>query len=129
MQQEILNELVTIKYLLIGILFSTGIPMIAVVASKFMGVRFQDQTRGEKFGVVCSQLLEDGEYDELVKYCEAELAKRPNSAIANYNIGRALYEQNDFHSAKEYFLKARELDPTWDKKFISPFLEKIAAKH
>ncbi len=50
MQQEILNELVTIKYLLIGILFSTGIPMIAVVASKFMGVRFQDQTRGENSG-------------------------------------------------------------------------------
>lgn len=129
MDQQILDQLVIIKYLLIGILVTTAMPAIVIILSRMMGVRFQDRTKGETFRVVATQHLEDGEYHELIEYCQKELAKRPNSAMAFWFMGRAYYEQNDYTRAREHFSKTVEIDPSWNKEFVVPFMEKMDEKH
>ena len=129
MEQEILKELIAIKYLLVGLLLTTGIPMVVIVLSRIVGVRFRDRTKGETFRVVCAQFLEDGEYTKLIEYCRKELIKRPNSAISYWYIGRSYFEQQKFSEAKEAFRKAIDIDPSWDKEYIAPFMESMNEKH
>ena len=129
MEQQILEQLVTIKYLLVGILVTTAMPAIVIILSKMMGVRFRDRTKGETFRVVATQHLEDGEYQELINYCQNELEKRPNSAMAYWFMGRAYFEQTNYLKAKEHFSKAVEIDPSWNKEFVVPFMERMDENH
>jgi tetratricopeptide (TPR) repeat protein len=74
-----------------------------------------------------SAMYESGDLNELVKYCQEHLKKKPKEAYAYWFLGKAHFQMKELDKAEEYFNKAVEIYPSWEKEWIGPFLEKIAA--
>ncbi|KZR70342.1 tetratricopeptide repeat protein [Prochlorococcus sp. MIT 1303] len=56
------------------------------------------------------QLLEEGNYQECIKFCQDIIRKNPNSTVARKYAGKCLLIIGDSEQAIEYLLKANELD-------------------
>jgi len=55
-----------------------------------------------------------GTYDKAISEFKESLALNPDSAIANYHLGLALYETDEFEKAREHMKKALKLDPNFE---------------
>lgn len=74
-----------------------------------------------------SAMFESGTLNELVEFCHDHLKKKPKEAYAYWFLGKAHYQMKELDKAEEYFNKAVEIYPSWEKEWVGPFLEKIAS--
>lgn len=72
-------------------------------------------------------LYQEGNLNDLVKYCLNHLKKKPKEAHAYWFLGKAHFQLNELDKAEEYFNKAAEINPSWEKEWVVPFLEKITS--
>lgn len=72
-----------------------------------------------------SSMFERGKYEALTKYCLEQLDKNPREAYAYWFLGKVHFQIKEYDKAVEYFNKAKEIYPSWEKDWVGPFLEKI----
>ena len=75
-----------------------------------------------------SAMYESGDLKELVGYCHDHLKKKPKEAYAYWFLGKAHFQMKELDKAEEYFNKAVEMYPSWEKEWVGPFREKIATE-
>jgi TolA-binding protein len=75
-----------------------------------------------------SAMYESGKFSELMEYCHDHLKKKPREAYAYWFLGKAHFHLKELDKAEEYFHRAVEIYPTWEKEWVAPFLAKIAAE-
>ena len=68
-----------------------------------------------------------GNLNDLVNYCHNHLKKKPKEAYAYWFLGKAHFQLKELDKAEEYFKKALEIYPSWEKEWVGPFLEKITS--
>jgi tetratricopeptide (TPR) repeat protein len=126
MDQEILSTLREIKT---AIYVLMAIVVLGVVAGFIRaGIAAKDLVKGKLddiFRDEASRLFDKGAFDELIKYCEDKLKSKPNHSNALWYVAKAYYQQGEYGKAKEYFDKLATSEPSWEKEYIQPYLEKI----
>ena len=73
-------------------------------------------------------LFEHDKYESLIEFCFNELKKNPKEAYAYWFLGKAHFKMKEYDQAEDYFKQAVELVPSWEKDWIAPYTEKIAAE-
>ena len=126
MEQQILSTLQEIKtaiYILIAIL------VLGVIASFLRaGIAAKGLVRGKLddiFRDEASHLFDKGAFEELIKVCEDKLKSKPYDANALWYIAKAYYQKGDYLQAKNYFERVAKAEPSWEKEYVQPYLEKI----
>ncbi len=99
--------------------------MIVIVLSRLFGFKFKGKHRGELYRDVAEDLYSAGEYSDLLEFSQKELQRNPKSAIAYWYIGRAHYALGNYEEAENSFNTVTDLDPSWEKEHVQPFIEKI----
>ena len=130
MDQDIIIELSKIKSVLIVI----AILLFILVAGKLTEtigniLNNLGNFRIRKIRTFSAEMHEKGEYSNLIEYLGKELSNRPNCATSTYWMARGHLSMSDFENAKKLFIKLRELEPSWEKEYVSPFLKEIEEKH
>jgi len=75
-----------------------------------------------------SAMYESGDFKELIEYCHNHLKKKPKEAYAYWFLGKTHFQLKNLDKAEEYFNKAVEIYPSWEKEWVGPFLEKITSE-
>ncbi len=91
-----------------------------ISAKTLVREKLDDIFRGE-----ASHLFDKGDFDELIKYCEDELNSKAFHADALWYVAKAYYQKGEHQKAKEYFEKLAKSEPSWEKQYVQPYLEKI----
>ncbi|MFK7975549.1 MAG: tetratricopeptide repeat protein [Halioglobus sp.] len=123
---QIINELVLIRngVLAIACLLSLMLIIRAVQAAFRLRDMHQVQ-QGESIRDLAVSHFESGKFIELVAFLKPKLRKDPNNATALYWMGRAYLELGNTAHAKVLLLKVKRLEPSWDEKYIDPYLEAL----
>src|SRR5918999_2304706 len=126
MEQQILSTLQEIKtavYILIAIL------VLGVIASFLRaGIAAKGLVRGKLddiFRDEASHLFDKGAFEELINFCEDKLKSKPHDGHALWYIAKAYYQKGEHLKAKEFFEKVGKAEPSWEKQYVQPYLEKI----
>lgn len=126
MEQQILSTLQEIKT---AIYVLMAIVVLGVVASFLRaGIAAKNLVReklDDLFRAEASRLFDKGAFDELIKYCEDKLKSKPHNSDALWYVAKAYYHKEDHDKAKEYFEKLVQAEPSWEKQYVQPYLEKI----
>ena len=126
MEQQILSTLQEIKT---AIYVLMAIVVLGVVASFLRaGIAAKSLLRGkldDVFRDEASHLFDKGAFDELVNFCEDKLKSKPHDGHALWYIAKAYYQKGEHLKAKEYFEKVAKAEPSWEKQYVQPYLEKI----
>lgn len=125
MEQDILNELITIKSILMILILTLGFATFMVFIEVFFPARVDRYKDRSSFRSTCTQLFENGSYQALIKRCNTELGKNPQSSIAYWFLGRAHFALSQYEDAKTAFHQSINIDPLLKKDYVAPFLEKI----
>jgi tetratricopeptide (TPR) repeat protein len=130
MEQEILSTLREIKT---AIYVLMAVVVLGVVASFIRAaISVKNLVRGkldELFRDEANHLFDKGAFDELIKTCEDKLKSKPHHAYALWYVAKAYYQKNEHTKAKEYFEKLAKAEPSWEKEYVQPYLEKIETSH
>ena len=100
-----------------------GISRAAQAGAKLYEInksRTEESTRD-----VSIEFFNDGKYRELVAYLKPKIRKEPNNATVLYWLARAYLELGDKSHSRVLFIKVRTLEPSWDKKYIVPYLSTL----
>jgi tetratricopeptide (TPR) repeat protein len=130
MDQDILLELEQIR----GVLNVIAILLGALAAFKLFNVignvanNWQLQ-RSDRIRNHSIDLYEQEKYAELEDYLSKKLTDYPNNATAVYWMARSHLGKAEYETAKKYFLKLRDLEPSWEQDYISPHMKEIEEKH
>lgn len=126
MEQQILSTLQEIKtalYVLMAIIILgviAGFLRAGIAAKNLVKEKLDDFFRDE-----ANHLFDKGAFDELIRYCEDKLKSKPHNSDALWYVAKAYYQKEDYSKAKEYFEKLVKAEPSWDKQYVQPYLEKI----
>jgi len=126
MDQAILSTLQEIKT---AIYVLMAIVVLGVVASFIRaGISAKNLLRGkldDLFRDEANHLFDKGAFDELIKYCEDRLKSKPHDGHALWYVAKAYYQKDEHRKAREYFEKLAKAEPSWEKEYVQPYLEKI----
>lgn len=81
--------------------------------------------KGESIRDMAVSYFESGKNVELVAFLKPKLRKDPNNPTALYWMARAYLELGNTAHAKVLLLKVKSLEPSWDEKYINPYLAEI----
>ena len=119
-----------IKSALWVLIFVVGIGVVAtVVRAVITSYRAVKTEIDNIFYNSATAMYESGDLKKLVKYCHDYLKKKPKEAYAYWFLGKAHFQMEELEKAEEYFNKAVEIYPSWEKEWVGPFLEKISSAH
>jgi tetratricopeptide (TPR) repeat protein len=126
MEQQILSTLQEIKT---AIYVLMAIVVLGVVASFIRaGISAKSLLKGkldDLFRDEANHLFDRAAFDELIKYCEDKLNSKPFHSDALWYVAKAYYQKGEHKKAKEYFEKLAKSEPSWEKQYVQPYLEKI----
>ncbi len=74
---------------------------------------------------VASKFYEEKEYDELVKYCEEEILKHPNSLLILHWLARGKYKQGKLETSLDLFEKIETMNPDKSYPAFSFYVEEV----
>jgi len=125
-QLALLHEIKTAVWILIY-LVGAGvlINLFRAVAASYGTIKSE---LANAFSNTASAMYESGKYEELTKLCHEHLKEKPRDAYAFWFLGKTHFELKEYDKAVEYFNKAGEIYPSWEKEWIGPFLETIEAE-
>lgn len=85
--------------------------------------------RTTKVRGIAAEKHSKGDYSELNAFLEKELNNYPNCPTTVYWMARCQLSLSDYAKAKILFLKLKELEPSWETEYVSPYLKEIEEKH
>lgn len=126
---QLLNELILIRngVFMIGGLLAAMLIVRVVQAAMRLREMHQVQ-KGESIRDMSVSYFESGKFVELVAFLKPKLRKDPNNTTALYWMARAYIELGNTAHAKVLLLKVKSLEPSWDEKYINPYLAEIDAQ-
>ena len=83
--------------------------------------------KGESLRDMSVSYFEAGKYVELVAFLKPKIRKEPSNSTALYWMGRAYMELGNTAHAKVLLNKVKVLEPSWDEKYINPYLAQLEA--
>lgn len=123
---QMLNELSLIRA---GVLLIAGFLALSLIiraVQAVMGlVDFNKVKKSESIRDLAVSHFESGKFVELVAFLKPKLRKDPNNSTALYWMARAYLELGNTAHAKVLLLKVKSLEPSWDEKYIEPYLSAI----
>ncbi len=130
MDQDLVIELSKIKDLLAIIVILLGL----LVAGKVIEILGDISNNWRSFRTnrvrgAAAEMYDRGEYSKLVEFLKKELKSHPNCPTSTYWLARCYLSLSDNENAKKSFHKLRELEPSWEDEYISPYLQDIDEKH
>ena len=126
MDGEILETLLEIRnalYVLIG--FVCVVYFIRLAHWLRHRKNHQDQTINHNFIATADRLFASGDFDSLITHCSSKLSQSPNHSYATWWLARAKLELGMKDEAKQLFVKALELRPSWKETHIDIYLSKL----
>lgn len=78
----------------------------------------------DQFNTRMLDLIQKGNYDDVITECADILNKSSNNLNANWFIARAYYHKQDSSHARNYFEKVIQLEPSW-KEDAEDYLSKL----
>ncbi len=130
MEQTTIQELIEIRQLLtfIALLLAMLVvgKLFAVVGNLINNWRTYSDSR---IRVAAIDMFDRAEYVELEKFLQEKLTRFPNNATAIYWMARCNLSLSNIEKAKDYFLRLKALEPSWETEYVTPFLREIDEKH
>lgn len=118
-----LQEIKTAIYILMAIVVlgvTASFLRAGIAAKGLLREKLDDIFRDE-----ASHFFDKGAFDELIKLCEDKLKSKPHHVNALWYIAKAYYQKGDHLKAKDYFEKVAKAEPSWEKQYVQPYLEKL----
>jgi len=130
MEQTTIQELIQIKQVLVVIALLLGL----LVAGKLFGaignlINNWRTYSDNRIRVAAIDMFDRAEYAELDQFLQEKLVRFPNNSTAIYWMARCNLNMSNIEKAKEYFLRLKALEPSWEKEYVLPFLREIDEKH
>jgi len=126
MDNQIINELAVIKGLLVWVVILLTLMLSSNILKALSRLILNLRANlNEAIRINSISMFDKAEYDNLVKYLEPKLKKKPNNATATFWLARAYLEQGNTEMAKGLFLKLKHIEPAWEEEFVSPYLDRI----
>ncbi|RBP48629.1 tetratricopeptide repeat protein [Arenicella xantha] len=130
MDQNILLELEKIRDILTLILLLLGVLVVAKALNVIGNISSNWQLqRSDRIRNHSIDLHDQEKYSELIEYLAKKLNDYPNNPTAIYWMARSHLGKADYVSAKKYFLKLKDIEPSWEKDYVEPFMREIEEKH
>lgn len=118
-----------IKTALWVLIFIVGIGVVAtVVRAVITSYRAVKSEIDNMFYNSASAMYESGDLKGLIEYCHEHIKNKPKEAYAYWFLGKAHFQMKKLDKAEEYFNKAVEIYPSWEKEWVGPFLDKIKSE-
>ena len=129
MNNLILNELVTIKWILFGVLLCLVLFLIWAILSMTYSIRarkteFEAAARNA-FISEAHQYEDAGEYEDLFQLAWNRVNSYPHDPNAHWYLAMAYYRRKEWGAALTAFKQLQNLDPAWQKYAVDEYLEEI----
>lgn len=123
---QVLNELILIRQiaLVIALLLAATLIIRALQAALKVRELYTIQ-KGESIRDMAVSYFESAKYVELIAFLKPKIRKDPNNSTALYWMARAYIELDNRAHAKVLLLKVKSLEPSWDEKYINPYLAEL----
>lgn len=129
MNNLILSELETIKWLIGGVLFCLSLISINQIATVIHTVRFRKSEIEEglrnTFISDCHRHEDSGEYESLYQLAWKRNSDYPQDPTARWFLGIAHYRQKQWGQALTAFKELQALDSAWQKYAVEEYVEEI----
>ena len=79
-------------------------------------------------GSIADQELQDGKIDDVIERCLKDISENSMHAKARWYLGKAYYASERWDEACREFHIVAQLQPTWHRDSIQPFLDQIAIR-
>lgn len=126
---QILNELTHIRQGVLLIAALLVLMLLVRAAQAVFRLREVNQIqKGESLRDLAVSYFESGRFVELVAFLKPRLRKDPNNPTALYWMARAYIELGNTAHARVLLLKVKSLEPSWDEKYVNPYLIQLEDK-
>jgi len=126
MEKEILDQLITIKGLLVWIVILLTIFIGSSILQKLANGYSSIKASYRNFIKEEAQTIyERGEYEKLLPKLKKRLVKTPNDCDLVYWLARLKFDAKEYEEAKLHFERVIELEPRWAEEHINPYIKKI----
>ena len=127
MEHEIIGLLKEIKTAIHWLLALVCLGVLASWIRASIGIRSAVKGELDKlFSQEASDLYDKGQWNELIAFCAEQLDRKPNHSYALWYIAKAHYRKSEMESAKLYFQRLAQAEPSWDDNYVKPYLSKIS---
>lgn len=129
MENEILTQLIWIKWLLIIIVAAISVAAAATVVLARLGSKIPEQMmKDDSFLDRAKALLDQGKSEELISLAEERVSQFPADSHAYWFLGQACYRIGDLKRALNYLRKTQDLQPEWEGSYTGPLVRVIEEK-
>lgn len=129
MENEILNQLTWIKWLLVTIVAAITVGAVALAVVVRIFSKIPEQIKSEtSFPDRARTLLDQGKPEEVIRLAEERILKFPADGHAHWYLGQAYYRAGDFHRALICLRKTQDLQPDWKSTYTAPLIRVIEEK-
>lgn len=126
MEKEILDLLKEIRGVLWLMLYALGVGVFFwVVKSCSITINQLQQSLNDKWKNDAIKFFDTEEYDSLINHCNNKLKKAPNDCHAKWWLARSYKELGKNEKALKLFEEIAEIEPSWKKESIIPYVKKI----
>lgn len=130
MDQDLVIELSKIRDLLTFIVILLGMLVAGKLFEIFGNIINNWRSfRTNRIRSASAEMHDKGEYEKLLEYLKKEMMTHPNCSTSLYWLARSQLSLRSYEKAKTNFLKLKELEPSWEAEYVSPYLKEIEEKH
>ena len=125
MESEILHQLNLIREYIFVIMLAMVFWALFKLLSSSVNIFTVFKTAWDtSFQNKMENLMDAGEYINIIKSCKEKLEDYPNHANANWFIAKAYFYTDDRERSKKHFDKVIYLMPAWDES-VNSYLDKM----
>lgn len=124
--EQILSEIQIIKWLLIALVTIFGLIALGIVYIIYKTRNFAEKASiSHSFSDEVKDLLEKGMTDEVIKRTQLRIESYPKDKYAHWYLALAYQDNKEYTKALEAFTALKKIAPTWNDKYIEPYVEDI----
>ena len=129
MENEILTQLVWIKWFLVVIVAALALGSVAMGIAVRAFAKIPEQMKSDiSFPDRARELLDKGKTEEVIGLAEDRISKFPADSQAHWFLGQACYRVGDLRRALICLRKTQELQPDWESTYTGPLIRVIEEK-
>jgi uncharacterized protein HemY len=128
--EEIVKEIRAIKHLVALAAFSILFFVLGSLAQTMFAYQAMEPAKTwynkpevTTFINTANDLINNQNYDELIKIAGERAEKLPNDPYGHYYLGLAHYHKAEYGAAVTSLERAEQLAPTWKERDIEPYLD------
>ena len=129
MENEILNQLIWIKWLFVTVVVAIALGAVVLTVLMRAFSKIPEQIKNEvSFQDRAKALLDQGKPEEVITLAEERVLKFPGDSQAHWFLGQACYRVGDLHRALICLRTTQELQPDWESTYTGPLIRVIEGK-